>query len=78
MRLQTVRKSELAFYKPACGSKLINISIIVSFYVMRGSRKFCQSGSNFDGLGFFLVDGGREDPNSTINGPSSARKRNDI
>ena len=30
-------------------------------------RKFCQSGSNFDG--FFLVNEGREDPNTTISGP---------
>ena len=26
----------------------------------------------------FLVDKGREDPNATINGPSSARQRNAI
>ena len=37
---------------------------------MRGSRKFFQSGSNFDYV-FFLVDDGREDPNTTISGPSS-------
>ena len=44
---------------------------------MRGSRKFCQSGSNFDNV-FFLVDEGREDPNTTISGPSLARQRNAI
>ena len=27
---------------------------------------------------FFLVDEGREDPNTTISGPSSARQRNAI
>ena len=31
---------------------------------MRGSKKFCQRGSDFDN--FFLVDEGREDPNNTI------------
>ena len=38
---------------------------------MRGSRKFFQRGSNFDYVFFFLVDDGREDPNTTISGPSS-------
>ena len=42
---------------------------------MRGSRKFCQRGSNFDNV---LVDEGKEDPSTTINGPSSARQRNAI
>ena len=33
---------------------------------MRGSRKFCQTGSNFDNV-FFVVDDdkGREDPKTT-------------
>ena len=35
---------------------------------MRGSRKFCQRGSNFDNI--FLVDKGREDPSTTISGLS--------
>ena len=43
-------------------------------------------GSNFDVFFFvffflfslFLVDEGREDPNTTISGPSSARQRNAI
>ena len=46
---------------------------------MCGSRKFCQrggGGSNFDNV--FLVDEGREDPNTTISGPSSARQQNAI
>ena len=38
---------------------------------MRGSRKVCQRGSDFDNV--FLVDEGREDSNTTINRPSSAR-----
>ena len=38
---------------------------------MRGSRKFCQRGFNFDKV-VFLVDEGGEDPNTTISGPSSA------
>ena len=48
---------------------------------MRGSRKFCQRGSNFDNsffVCFFLVDEGKEDPNTTISGPSWARQRNAI
>ena len=50
----------------------------VSFKVcsMRGSRKFCQSGSNFDNV--FLVYEGREDPSTTIRGSLSAQKRNAI
>ena len=43
---------------------------------MRGSREFCQRGRNL--ITFFLVDEGIEDPNTTINGPSSARQRNAI
>ena len=42
---------------------------------MRGSRKFCQGGPT---VTFFLVDEGREDPNTTISGPSSARQRSAI
>ena len=42
---------------------------------IRGSRKFCQRGSNF----FLLfVYEGREDPNITINEPSSARHLNGV
>ena len=43
---------------------------------MRGSRKFCQRVSNFDNL--LLVVAGREDPNTTISGQSSALQRNAI
>ena len=43
---------------------------------MPGSRKFCQRGSNFNI--FFFVDGGREDPSTTISGPSSARQQNGV
>ena len=37
---------------------------------MRGSRKFCQRGSNFDNVFFFLslVDERKRDPNTTISG----------
>ena len=44
--------------------------------LMRGSRKFCQRGSNFDNV--FLVDEGREDPNATISVLSLTRQRNTI
>ena len=36
---------------------------------MRGSRKFCQGGG---GSPTFIYDEGKEDPNSTESGPSSA------
>ena len=50
---------------------------------MRGSRKLCRRGSNFDNVFlflcvFFLVEKGREDPITTISGLSSARQRNAI
>ena len=50
---------------------------------MRGSRKICERGSNFDSFTAFLfklvlVDEGRENPNTTRNGPSSTRQRNAI
>ena len=37
-------------------------------YIMRGSKKFYQRGSNFDNdlNKIFLVDEGREDPNTTM------------
>ena len=44
--------------------------------LMREPRKFRKRGSNFDIV--FLVDEGREDPNTTISGPLSARQRNTI
>ena len=42
------------------------------------ARKFCPGGggSNFDNI--FLVDDGREDPNTTISGRSLACQRNTI
>ena len=43
---------------------------------MRGSRKICQRGSNFDY--FVLVDEGRNGPNTTISEQPSARQRNAI
>ena len=51
---------------------------------MRGSRKLCQRGSNFDYFCCccccccFLDDEGRKDPNTTISGPSSTHQRNAI
>ena len=43
---------------------------------MRGLRKFCPSGSNYDNV--FSVVGGREDPNTTISAPSSVCRPNAI
>ena len=45
---------------------------------VRGSRKFCQRGSNFDNFSLFLVDDGRNDQKITINGPSSAASETPI
>ena len=60
------------------------VSSLIAEQCMRGSRKFCQKGSNSDNvyllLLFFFWWGGsrREDPNSTKSGPSLARQRNAI
>ena len=46
---------------------------------IRGSRKICQRGSNFDDFFIiFLVDEGKKDQNTNISGPPSARQGNDI
>ena len=50
---------------------------------MRGSKRFCQRGSKFDFFLyfyflFFSIGEGREDQNTTINGPSWARQQNAI
>ena len=51
---------------------------------MRGSRKFCQRGTNSDNVIFLFLDegrldgGGMADPNTAISGPSSARQQNAI
>ena len=47
---------------------------------MRESRKFCQKVPNLATFFFvfFLVDEGREGPNTTISGPSSASQQNAI
>ena len=52
-------------------------------YLKHGSRKFCQRGSKFDNVFFFFffflfVDGGIEDLNTALNGPSLACYRNAI
>ena len=44
---------------------------------MRGSRKFCQRGSNFDS-DFFKFEDERKDPNSTFRGPSLFHQQNAI
>ena len=44
-------------------------------FSMRGPRKFCQRGSNFENVFFYE---GIEDPNTTISGPLLARQRNAI
>ena len=61
----------------------INVYITRADQSMRGSRKFCQSGSKFDNVFFCFVlfcsfNEGIEDPNANINGTSSARQRHAI
>ena len=61
-------------------ASILRIPALITFYLtavkevikilehyMRGSRKFCQKGSNFD-VFYFLVDEGRDDPNTTKSG----------
>ena len=71
----TIRASSRESIKEQTSS-LINACAVRSLYgkiamvcilYMRGSRKFCQRGSNFD-MFFCLVNEGREDPNTTISG----------
>ena len=47
---------------------------------MRGSRKLCHRGSNFDNFCCccFLDYEGTNDPNTTLSGPSSTHQRNAI
>ena len=54
-------------------SGCFNSTINKAVECMRGSREFCQRGSNFDNVYYFLVDEGREDPNTTKSGPSWTR-----
>ena len=58
-------------------------SVLNYVCTMGRSRKFCQRGSKFDKVFFFQLmgvggGGGIEDPNTAINGPSSARQQNAI
>ena len=50
--------------------------LFLSVIIMRGSSKFCQRGLN--SYYVFLVDEGKEDPNTTKSWPSSTRQRNAI
>ena len=68
----------LAYVENASAGMALNITNIAEIkhcvsrtLFMRGSRKFCQRGSNL--ITFFYE--GIEDPNITINVPSSARQR---
>ena len=45
---------------------------------MRGSRKLCHRGSNSNSNNGLLADEGREDANTTENGPSLASQRSAI
>ena len=57
---------------------ILGNSLLKKKVIMRGSRRFCQRGSNFDVFFvlYFLVDEGREDQNTTISRPSSAHQGN--
>ena len=57
----------------------ISVKAKKSLHIFRGSRKFCQRVSDFDNVFlcfFFSVDEGRDDPNTTISGPTLARQQN--
>ena len=57
------------------GHRVIKVEPETNHICLSGSRKFCQRGSNFDNFSFFtlfFVDEGRDDPNTTKIGPSSA------
>ena len=54
---------------------MFTVKAQTSLRILRRSRKFCQRGSDFDNV-FFSVDEGRDDPNTTISGPTSDRQRN--
>ena len=58
-----------------CGSLITNCAHSQDSDHMRGSRTFCQRGSNFDNV-FVLVDEERGDPSTTISGPLTACQRN--
>ena len=47
---------------------------IASFLIYLEKHARIQMGSNFDNV-FFLIDEGKEDPNTTISGPSLARQQ---
>ena len=55
-------------------SYFFTVKAQTSLRILHGSRKFCQRGSYFVNV-FFLVNEGRDDPNTTIGGPTSARQQ---
>ena len=69
--LQPTHMTHASLYMKS-GFNVLLSTYIEHFQLMRGSRQFCQRGSNFDNVFFFsfLVDEGRKDPNTTISGPS--------
>ena len=48
------------------------VCVLCYFLTLRVSRRFCQRGSTFDN--FFNIEG-RENPNTTLSGPSSFKWR---
>ena len=58
----TKRPADASQYTPW---SLFSLKGLITRTVMRGFRKFCQRGFNFEGL-FFLVYEEREDPNTTL------------
>ena len=66
--LSTKARAALKSSSQAMVTKSISFLTRTEVDLMRGSRKFCQRGSNFDNVFFsfsffFLVDKGREDLN---------------
>ena len=56
----------------------LHVIIYQHFSTWADPESFVRGGPNVIRFSFFLVDEGIEDPNITINGPSSARQRNAI
>ena len=68
-------KSRTQFCKP--DQMLENMAHLLGEY-LHGPRKFCQRGPNSENVFFFIIDEGREGPNTTKIGPSSTGQLNAI
>ena len=67
--ISIMERSERTKKVGQCGVEPTTFALLARRSYMRGSRKFCQRWSNI------TFDKGKEDPNSTKSGPSSARQQ---